>query len=268
MEEIWKEIKGFDGRFSISNLGRVKQNNIEFISLQNKKIIHKEKIIKPFTWQSRYLRVDLISRKHKKRLATYVHKLVAEYFIGPRPTGYEIDHIDGNYLNNSVDNLRYVTKKENMNNPNTLLKHKGQYHTEETRKKISDKLKVVLNSPDVNKKLRKKHKMSLKGKQILSQKLKEYNKSNESRKKKSDYAKNRLWVNNNIKNKFITKEELEYYLSIGYKRGFLCNKTSMKGRAWINNKEINKLIKIDELEYYLNNGWTKGRLKKLNNIEN
>ena len=53
------------------------------------------------------------------RLNTYIHKLVAEYFIGERPEGYEIDHIDGNYLNNRADNLRYVTRRENLLNPNT-----------------------------------------------------------------------------------------------------------------------------------------------------
>ena len=49
MEEIWKEIDGFDGRFSVSNLGRVRQNNFSYISKQNHYLKFKEKIIKPFT---------------------------------------------------------------------------------------------------------------------------------------------------------------------------------------------------------------------------
>lgn len=49
-----------------------------------------------------------------------VHFLVAQAFIGDRPQGMVIDHIDGNKLNNHYTNLHYCTQKENMNNPNTL----------------------------------------------------------------------------------------------------------------------------------------------------
>lgn len=124
MKETWKLIEGFDGLFSVSNEGRIKQNHYEYISLQGHKIIKEEKIILPFTWQSRYLRVDLVNHRKDKyyRKAVYVHKLVAEYFIGPRPEGYVIDHIDGNYLNNRADNLRYVTQLQNVNNINTKNK--------------------------------------------------------------------------------------------------------------------------------------------------
>lgn len=44
----------------------------------------------------------------------YVHDLVAETFIGPRPEGFDIDHIDGNRSNNHYTNLEYVTRKENV----------------------------------------------------------------------------------------------------------------------------------------------------------
>jgi hypothetical protein len=44
----------------------------------------------------------------------YVHSLVAEAFIGPRPIGLEVRHLDGDSTNNAVDNLRYGTHAENM----------------------------------------------------------------------------------------------------------------------------------------------------------
>lgn len=47
-----------------------------------------------------------------------IHSMVAETFIGERPDGYDIDHKDGNKLNNSVENLHYVSRKENQTNPN------------------------------------------------------------------------------------------------------------------------------------------------------
>ena len=46
----------------------------------------------------------------------YIHKVVAECWLGPKPEGYEIDHIDRNSLNNHYTNLRYVTKSEQMKN--------------------------------------------------------------------------------------------------------------------------------------------------------
>lgn len=46
--------------------------------------------------------------------AYYVHHLVAEAFIGPRPAGMYVCHIDGDALNNSVENLKYATPSENM----------------------------------------------------------------------------------------------------------------------------------------------------------
>lgn len=52
----------------------------------------------------------------------YLHRLFYETFKGEIPKGYEIDHIDGVVSNNSVDNLKCVTHKENMKNKNTSKK--------------------------------------------------------------------------------------------------------------------------------------------------
>ena len=58
-----------------------------------------------------YLRISLYNGIEKK---IHVAKLVAEAFIGERPEGYQIDHIDGNKENNHYTNLEYVTASENM----------------------------------------------------------------------------------------------------------------------------------------------------------
>ena len=56
------------------------------------------------------------------RKTVFVHRLVAEAFI-PNPLGLrDVDHIDGNKSNNRVENLRWVSHKENCNNPNTIWK--------------------------------------------------------------------------------------------------------------------------------------------------
>ncbi len=54
--------------------------------------------------------------RNKKRTNYLIHHLVAQAFIGERPEGKVIDHIDRNPLNNNLSNLRYITQKENMRN--------------------------------------------------------------------------------------------------------------------------------------------------------
>lgn len=56
--------------------------------------------------------------KNGKRINHLIHHLVAKLFLGERPDGLVIDHIDRNPLNNKVDNLRYITQSENCKNQN------------------------------------------------------------------------------------------------------------------------------------------------------
>lgn len=128
MKEIWRDIIGYDG-YQVSNLGRVK-------SLGNNKT-RKEKVLKPETING-YLRVCLSKEKKGKHIL--VHRLVADAFIPNIDNKPYIDHIDGNPKNNNIDNLRWCTHKENMNNPiakkRTSDSLKGHNTSEETKKKI------------------------------------------------------------------------------------------------------------------------------------
>lgn len=78
--------------------------------------IHRITEIKPSINKRRgsnaYAIVSLFDTDGRKYYTT-VHRIVASCFIGPRPEGLVIDHVDGNKLNNSSDNLEYVTSKEN-----------------------------------------------------------------------------------------------------------------------------------------------------------
>ena len=103
MKEIWKAIKDYEGKYEVSNLGRVK--SLERTSRLNRKI--KERILAPREHTGGYLRVQL-SRKD-----FYIHRLVAETFI-PNPENKPmVNHKDGNKHNNCVDNLELVTHSEN-----------------------------------------------------------------------------------------------------------------------------------------------------------
>lgn len=98
--EIWKDIKEYEGLYQVSNLGRIK--SLKF---------GKEKILKPINHTGGYLCVDL--SKNNKRLYVKIHRLVAEAFI-PNPENLlQVNHKDENKKNNCVDNLEWCTPQYN-----------------------------------------------------------------------------------------------------------------------------------------------------------
>lgn len=98
MEEIWNDIKGYEGRYAISNLGNVK-------SYESNKIMKQETV--RHGYKAIYLKKDGI-RSHK-----YIHILVAEAFI-PNPDNLPIiNHKDENPANNHMDNLEWCTYQYN-----------------------------------------------------------------------------------------------------------------------------------------------------------
>lgn len=113
MEE-WKDVKGYEGFYQVSNKGRVKalsrkvkyKNSFKTLKEKNRKL----------TVDSRgYLTVNLCREGVAK--TAKVHKLVAIAFLNHTPCGYDlvVDHIDFNKTNNNVYNLRLVTARENAN---------------------------------------------------------------------------------------------------------------------------------------------------------
>lgn len=103
MEE-WKDIKGYEGIYQISNKGRVK-------SLGNNKT-RKEKILKPKPANNGYIRVYLC-RKGEKPKPFLVHRLVAEHFILNPDNLPVVNHKDENKLNNNVENLEWCSVEYN-----------------------------------------------------------------------------------------------------------------------------------------------------------
>lgn len=111
MEEEWRDIKGYEGLYQISNKGKIK--SLERLSPQ--KHLIPEKILNTCHAEAGYVDVSLY--KDGKRMHKKPHKLVAEAFI-PNPDNLpEVDHIDANKDNNCVENLRWVTHKENCIHP-------------------------------------------------------------------------------------------------------------------------------------------------------
>ena len=101
----WKPIKNYEELYMVSNNGLVKR--IRFIN--GKHNFEKERILKPIINRDGYMFVRLCKNGKCKNMR--IHKLVANAFLGE--CNLQVDHIDGNKLNNRLDNLEYVTPKEN-----------------------------------------------------------------------------------------------------------------------------------------------------------
>lgn len=103
MEEIWKPIKGYEGLYEVSNLGRVK-------SL--KRFHHqREQMLKNILTKYGYYKTKLLKNGKYKLIST--HRIVAQTFIPNEMNKEEVNHKDGNKLNNCVDNLEWCTSSEN-----------------------------------------------------------------------------------------------------------------------------------------------------------
>ena len=105
--ETWKDIKGFEGYYQISNYGNVKSLN-RFDGIRERK----GQMIKPVEKYNGYLQVGL--RKNGKRKYFSVHQLVAIHFIDNPENKPQVNHIDCNKQNNHFSNLEWVTSSENQ----------------------------------------------------------------------------------------------------------------------------------------------------------
>lgn len=106
MNEIWKDIAGYEGLYQVSNMGRVK-------SLQSTKMHDRVKILSPVCADGRYLRVSLY--KDKKSKYFQVHRLVASAFLENPKDKTQVNHINGDKTNNCVDNLEWALHQKTIN---------------------------------------------------------------------------------------------------------------------------------------------------------
>ena len=123
--EEWRDVKGFEGYYQISNYGRVKSlERIIGRSNGNKQTI-RARILKPCISNSGYYEVPLYKDGKGKQYT--VHRLVAEAFL--RNVNLCVNHIDGNKLNNCVENLEWCTYSDNITHAIKygLVKHEPKY---------------------------------------------------------------------------------------------------------------------------------------------
>lgn len=123
--EEWRKV--FDGNYEVSSLGRFRR------ATPGRKT-WPGRISSPIKMKIGYLEVR--PTVNGKNVQVYLHRLVAEVFIGPCPEGFEINHKDGNKANSALSNLEYVSHAENTRHSvRTGLTRTGEKHP---RAKLSD----------------------------------------------------------------------------------------------------------------------------------
>lgn len=108
--EIWKDIKGYEGLYQVSNLGRIKSLGRTQRCQGNKQEYRKERIMKQHL-RGGYYQVSLCKNSKHKHFG--VHRLVALVFLDNPEAKEEVNHKNGIKTDNRVDNLEWVTRSEN-----------------------------------------------------------------------------------------------------------------------------------------------------------
>lgn len=101
---IWLSVIGYEGRYEVSTVGGVRAINYKRSGQRRE--------LRPSKDSHGYWMVTLYGNGPRKSAG--VHQLVAAAFLGPKPDGFDVNHIDGKPTNNDASNLEYVTRSENM----------------------------------------------------------------------------------------------------------------------------------------------------------
>lgn len=117
--EIWKDVIGYEGMYMVSNLGRVLSLS-RYLRNGGGYRLQPPTLMTPQLNNNGYLVIILRNSNVIKHFL--IHRLVAITFIDNPNNSLEIDHLDGDRLNNICTNLSWCSKKENMNNPITKKK--------------------------------------------------------------------------------------------------------------------------------------------------
>lgn len=124
-EEEFRPVPGFEDRFFVSNLGRIIRHSCAKTPTPGSR--NACGICKPGVSNCGYLMIRIRYKGCVKRM--YVHQVVLAAFFGPRPDGYQVNHISGLKVDNAATNLEYVTPSENMKHAYRLGLHaSGDMH--------------------------------------------------------------------------------------------------------------------------------------------
>lgn len=147
MQEIWKFIEGYNNRYQVSNLGRVKSLKKDDICPNGGKFVREERIMK-FSLTNGYNRVGLL--RDGKYRHWFIHRLVAIAFIDNPHNKPFVNHINSIRTDNKVENLEWCTQKENVIHAHKMGRHPkkiGEEHHNSTvtKQQIIEIKKLIKN---------------------------------------------------------------------------------------------------------------------------
>lgn len=108
-QEVWRAVSGHEGRYEVSNLGRVR--SLWFVNGNANQARKQPLILTPYYNTLGYGSVTIC--KGGRKVTEHLHTLVLRAFVGPRPEGHVGGHRDGNPSNNKLSNLDWITFVEN-----------------------------------------------------------------------------------------------------------------------------------------------------------
>ena len=123
--ETWKSVPGYEGHYEVSDFGRVRTLKYSKSDPVLSAIVHPK---------TGYLQVQLWKAQSPR--TWLVHQLVASAFLGARPHGLQVRHLDGDRANARLDNLKYGTPKENC--ADKVLHGTSQRGDKHPRVRVSD----------------------------------------------------------------------------------------------------------------------------------
>lgn len=139
MEEVWKDVIGYEGLYQVSNKGNVK-------SLIYKRQNGNASILKLVTKNNGYIQVTLVKDEYK---SIQVHRLVAQMFIPNPENKPQVNHINGIRNDNRVENLEWVTASENQIHSHRILGNKSGYWMRDKIGALSVRKKLLIQK-DLN----------------------------------------------------------------------------------------------------------------------
>lgn len=136
MQEIWKDIEGYEGLYQVSSMGRVRRLHSTVVRSDGTTVTYREHVMRPCGRPYHHVMLSKENRVTQRR----IHRLVAETFL-PNPDGLrDVDHINGIKTDNRLCNLRWCSHRDNIIHAEEsgLMRHKG-YHDwpEEVRRQYS-----------------------------------------------------------------------------------------------------------------------------------
>ena len=139
MEEIWKDIEGYEGIYQVSNLGRVRSLDRYIIKPHPKngvptRYFQRGRVIVLYPCSNGYINIVLQAKGVYKHFM--VHRLVAKAFVSGYFEGAEVNHKDFNRQNNRADNLEWLTHSDNQKYDNDVTASATERAHRDKRKPI------------------------------------------------------------------------------------------------------------------------------------